>query len=187
MKSYLQSLPNPAVLEIGIDEGVTFVVLQYFLSHLPQPSLLVGVDVKMTERFSIIESNLEVKQQQQVVVLEANSLEVLPKMAKMDRKFDLILIDGDHNYYTVSKELEHLNDIVTKNAVIIIDDYSGRWSEKDLWYAERDTHSDVKITTVRVDTEKHGVKAAVDEFLTRSTEWLSEQPIKGEPIVLRHK
>ena len=70
-------------------------------------------------------------------------------------------------------------------ALVVCDDYEGRWSERDLWYSERDGYQDVKAATPRVETEKHGVKAAVDEWLAAHPQWQKSQPIKGEPVVLR--
>lgn len=136
------------------------------------------------EQVQIVASNLDLSSEQQLFLLQQNSLEVLPKLVEQKLKFDLILLDGDHNYHTVSNELKYLNDLTHENSLVIIDDYEGRWSNRDLWYAERPDYKDVKDVTLPIDSEKHGVKPAVDEYLQAHSEWKTSQPIQGEPILL---
>lgn len=191
VKQYIyQHLPQehvPSVLEVGIDKGTTLIPLIVFLARTRPVFLVVGVDVLVQESVHLTIANLDLTEQQQSFCIQGNSLEVLPKMVEQGMKFDVVLLDGDHNYYTLSKELEHLEQITHPHSLVVIDDYSGRWAEKDLWYAERDGYQEVKDVTKPVETEKHGVKAAVDEWLTAHPDWQSAQPIPGEPIMLMKK
>jgi hypothetical protein len=43
------------------------------------------------------------------------------------------------------------------------------------------------MTTKPVETEKHGVKPAVDEWLMQNPSWQKIKPMDGEPIVLRRQ
>ena len=173
---------SPAVLEIGVDQGCMMIPLVVHLMTHVQDYLFLGVDVLVQEQLKITIGNLPHRGGANLA--QENSLSILPKIVESNVKFDVVLIDGDHNYHTVSRELEYLDKITKKSSIVIIDDYEGKWSERDLWYAERAGYESVETTTKRVDTEKHGVKAAVDEFLAKNSQWKSERPLAGEPIVL---
>lgn len=177
----------PSLLEVGVDRGVTFLTLTTFLSRACEKFLAIGVDVKVQEQVAIMLNNLDRSPEQQAFLVQGNSLEVLPRLVEQGLSFDILLLDGDHNYYTVAKELESLEKLVRPGGIVVIDDYHGRWSEKDLWYSEREGYEEVKDVTQKVDTEKHGVRAAVDEWLTKNGTWQLTQPIQGEPVVLTRK
>ncbi len=174
----------PALLEVGIDRGTTLIPLVAFLARTRPAFVCVGIDVKVQEQVVTVLQNLDLAPEQAAFCIEGNSLDVLPKMASQGMRYDVVLIDGDHNYHTVSRELAMLENLVVPGALVICDDYNGRWSERDLWYSERDGYQDVTIATQRIETERHGVKAAVDEWLTSHPEWQKAQPLVGEPIVL---
>jgi predicted O-methyltransferase YrrM len=191
IKQYIhQQVPKeraPAILEVGIDRGVTLVPLVAFLARTRPAFNAVGVDILVQQQVQLVLQNLDLVQSQQAFCIEGNSLEVLPKMVEQGMKFDVILIDGDHNYHTVAEELKHLEALIQTGGLVIIDDYDGRWSERDLWYAERAGYEEVKIATTKVETEKHGVKPAVDEWLEAHPEWQKAQPVQGEPILLMRR
>lgn len=187
IKGYLSQIQNPFVLEIGLDKGMTTIPLLAFLARNHENFSFVGVDVLLQDSLSIIVDNIDFKNDQKISLNQDNSLNVIPKLIQSSLKFDLILLDGDHNYYTVSKELSYLDNLTKDNSIVIIDDYHGRWSDKDLWYADREDYKDVPQVTQKIETEKCGVKPAVDEFLSANPCWESFVPIKGEPIVLRRK
>ncbi len=42
----------------------------------------------------------------------------------------------------------------------------------------------MKDVTTKVDTDKHGVKPAVDEWLVSHPGWQLVKPVPGEPVVL---
>jgi len=177
----------PTLLEVGVDRGVTFVCLTAFLARVRPSFAFIGVDILVQEQVTLMLNNLDLLPSQQAYLVEENSLTLLPKMIEQNLQFDVVLLDGDHNYHTVIQELNLLDKLVKPTSLIICDDYLGRWSERDLWYAERAGYENVKDATLRVDTEKHGVKAAVDEWLAARPEWKCMQPIPGEPILMMRK
>ena len=122
-------------------------------------------------------------------LFERNSLALLPELINQQMKFDIILLDGDHNYHTVSQELKHLGVLLNPSGFIIIDDYDGKWSTRDLWYAERDGYQENSHVTKPVTPgDKQGVKPAVDEWLLVNPDWMLSKPIpEGEPIILSRK
>lgn len=184
MKNYLSSLQAPRVLEIGLDKGITTIPIVSSLARGKKKFEFLGIDILLQESLLIILRNLDYLEEQKVYLSQGNSLDILPDLSKMGVKYDLILIDGDHNYYTVKKELSYLPELCHENTVVVIDDYHGRWSDRDLWYSERPGYEEVMSSTKPVETEKHGVKPAVDEFLVDNPGWFLSSPIKGEPVIL---
>lgn len=187
MKSYLSSLSHPRVFEIGLDKGMTSIPLLCFMARYHKSFKFVGVDILFQDSLTVIANNLDYTSEQEVKFYKKNSLELLPDLVKSGDKFDLILVDGDHNYYTVAEELKYLNDITSDKGIVIVDDYEGRWANKDLWYSDREDYENVEIATKVVSTEKHGVKTAVDEFLALNSDWVKSAPIVGEPVVLNRR
>ena len=185
VKDYISKLPHaPSVLEIGVDTGASYITLAHFLSKTREFFTLIGIDILIKESVKVIGSNLDLLENQNAILIENNSLEALPAMVQNNMKFDVVMIDGDHNYHTVINELAAVKDLAYDHTMIVIDDYHGRWSEKDLWYAEREGYENVKSASSKIDTEKHGVKVAVDDWLRENHEWKIFQPIVGEPVLL---
>ena len=187
IKQFLSQIPNPKVLEVGLCKGITTVPLFVFMSRFHENFEFIGVDVLLQESLLITLNNIDFLPNQKVIFHQDSSLNVLPKLTETSKKFDVVLLDGDHNYYTVSKELEYLDSLTNENSIVLIDDYHGRWSEKDLWYSEKQGYESANNATKRVDTEKYGVKPAVDDFLMKNSNWELSTPIKGEPVMLTRK
>ena len=190
VKQFLHQLPQNreiSLLEVGIDRGTTLIPLTVFLARTRPRFLVVGVDIMVQEQVELMLHNLDLQQDQQAYCMQANSLKVLPEMVEQGMKFDVLLLDGDHNYHTVIQEMQHVEALAKPDALVVIDDYSGRWSERDLFYSERPGYEAVDIATKKVETDKHGVKTAVDEWLAANPNWVKGQPIPGEPVILARK
>lgn len=188
LKKQLYELKHPPrLLEVGVDRGVMFMTLVTFLVRTKESFIALGVDVLIQEQVKIMLHYLDRTEKHQAFLTQENSLEVLPKLVEQGMMFDALLIDGDHNYYTVSKELTHLEKLTAPGGIVLVDDYNGRWSERDLFYADREDYKGVTGTTKPVDTEKHGVKPAVDEWLLANPTWEALIPVQGEPVLLRRR
>jgi predicted O-methyltransferase YrrM len=187
IKQFLSQIQSPKVLEIGLCKGITTIPLLAFMSRMHENFEFVGVDVLVQESLLIILNNIDVLPSQKMIIHQDSSLNALPKLTESSKKFDVVLLDGDHNYYTVSRELEYLDSLTNENSIVLIDDYHGRWSERDLWYSEKEGYESADKATKRIDTEKHGVKPAVDDFLMKNSNWELLTPIPGEPVMLRRK
>lgn len=165
---YCKFFTNPQIFEIGIEFGNTPLTLTSWMGD--KDFNYAGVDIKIPQSLldTLCYSDLK---NHNIHLMEANSLKYLPKLVKEIEEnnqafpiFTWVLVDGDHNYHTVKQELDYLVKFTDKYTVFLCDDYNGKWSEKDLYYSERETHKEVDATPV-VDTEQKGVRAAVDEFL----------------------
>lgn len=191
MKEFLEVFPNPSVLEIGVDKGQTYLPLHHHLSRRDD-FLLVGVDVHVRDdliiTFNAMQRNLKDHERQMAYIHNESSLSYLPNVTsqlpeKFDGLFHMILIDGDHNYHTVKKEFEYVPKLLRTGGMVIFDDYDGRWSHKDEYFSELEEYKDNELATKRIDTEKKGVKPAVDEFLEENKEWTMYQPDPEAEVV----
>lgn len=188
IKQHLAKIESPvSILEVGVDRGVTLISLLAFLARTKEKFMLLGLDVLVQEQVTLVVQNLDLQPTQQCYLLTGNSLNVLPDMVERKMSFDVVLIDGDHNYHTVSKELNCLDSLVKHGGFALIDDYEGRWADKDLWYSERPGYESIDCASKRIDTDKHGVKSAVDDFLESNKRWVSSRPIVGEPVLLSRR
>lgn len=179
---FLTQVPTPRILEIGVDRGQTLIPMLFWLSHNKQNFNITSVDIRLDENLEVMLRYSGIFGSPYLDFFVENSLEFLKK----DRgfKYDLVFLDGDHNYYTVSQELELLKSHVHPGTLIIIDDYDGRWSERDLFHSQRDAYKENTLATPIIETEKHGVKAAVDEFLQNNPQYTKAKPIPGEPVLI---
>lgn len=82
------------------------------------------LDCDLNERFA---SNSH------VTVKKGISLEVLPELHDT---FDCILIDGDHNWYTVYHELKMIYDreLLKRGGIVFLHDVEWPWGRRDMYY-----------------------------------------------------
>lgn len=74
--------------------------------------------------------------------------------------FDVVFIDGDHNYYTVLNELKLISKVLTdKGCIFIHDTANPSCAYKDYYY-------DVSTLPNNLDIGKQGVVTAIDDFLS---------------------
>src|ERR1700679_780633 len=68
-------------------------------------------------------------QNSRVTVRKGTSLEILPKL---DGAFDCILIDGDHNWYTVHEELKTISDrrLLRPGGIVFFHDVDWPWGRR---------------------------------------------------------
>jgi hypothetical protein len=187
LKEFLSTRKFPRILEIGIDRGATLVPLVDHVSRTHDSFVYMGVDVLVQESLKLTVANMSQPIPSMTYLCELSSLKFLKQAQTAGLKFDLLLLDGDHNYYTVSQEMQYVDDLIDQGGLLVIDDYHGKWSTRDLWYAERSEYKDVVGATAPVATEKHGVKPAVDEWMEKHPEWKAHRLFTGEPIVLRRE
>lgn len=83
------------------------------------------------------------------------SLNVIPSLGGLD----VVLLDGDHNYYTVRTELENLWTHQDVFPLVILHDVDGPWGRLDLYYNEGN------IPSGWLRPERQGVLSAVEDFI----------------------
>lgn len=102
-------------------------------SNLDQLLNLKGV--RITTIDPCIDQNLEEKYQGsvQICVKKGLSLEVLPTLSDA---FDCIMIDGDHNWYSVFNELKLIHDqsLLAQGGSILFHDVHWPYARRDMYY-----------------------------------------------------
>jgi hypothetical protein len=228
----------PRVLEIGVDKGQTLFPLVNYLTKVvsmsdtfPEKFYYEGIDVYFRPDVNIMINSInddiwgsrdplkDPPPDHKVVGLicshEKTSHDALTSIIANGaiKEFDLILIDGDHNYETVSRELKFALDLLSPHGIIICDDYCGEgglqdefFSQADDFYAEAAHVDEIKERLLKPegvkDKTKQGVKTAVDEFLeeNKCDDWALHKPTypdepthppvdiySGAPVILYRK
>lgn len=192
---FLSHFEYPKILEIGVDKGQTAIPLSHNLTLLERPFLYDGVDILVQESaVSMLTSMSRVMHADfepviptfNVRLFEENSLEFLPKLIKNSAKYNLILLDGDHNYHTVYNELIMLDELALPSTLIVCDDYNTRWSHKDMFYSERPEYSSAGATATRkIEGKKSGVRPAIEDFVDQSDgKWTLIYPDPSDYCIL---
>lgn len=145
----------PRILEIGIEYGGITIPMLQFLENNNKNFYYYGIDITLQDNIKKFISSLHNKETH---IVEQNSLKELPRLKD---KFDLILVDGDHNYYTVNKELNYITSLMHDDTIIICDDYHTPWDVNDYWYILEKHH---KLATRLVKTFKTGVLPAIHDW-----------------------
>jgi|TARA_E500000305_G_scaffold81903_1_gene67758 predicted O-methyltransferase YrrM len=198
----------PSILEIGVDKGQSLFPIANNLSKVCTNSdksfLYTGVDVLIRDHVEIASGLInqtnwnDASKIGLIQVFEENSLDVMPHLIKNNLRYSTILIDGDHNYATVSKELEYSLDLIHERGIIVCDDYDGKGGQQDEYFSnapnfyrdEQITEPMTKLIKKEDDNSNNrtGVKDAVDEFLENNPEWAKYKFFTGEePVVLYRK
>lgn len=163
------------ILEIGVLQGTTTFSMATNLIHLQIPCHITGVDVYI--RAEVEEQKLRTLGLDLTVSLvEENSLNYLKsrceELEALDDtadtahlKYDIILIDGDHNYSTVSQECDYIKDLIHPHTLLLFDDVDGKkHGTADMFYADNPEYVDNPLVTKALSTDKKGVRHAVNEF-----------------------
>jgi len=124
------------ILEIGIDKGIGMFALLNNLNTFRASYRYYGVDIELLTGVREAVKYMIFHPDCWAGLREEDSLVYLKND---DKIYDVVLVDGDHSYETVSQECKMLPNRIHKDTLILFDDYYGG---------------------------KHGgVKIAVDEFL----------------------
>jgi len=193
-RHYLSQIDFPKVLEIGVDKGQSAIPLIQNLSLTKSRFMYAGIDIllnhELLEQLSQFEGvtaswiDDETLNERAIMMFEENSLDWLENNQGSPLKFDLVLIDGDHNYFTVSRELNLIQSLLKPTSIIVCDDYNGRYSEDDMFYSEREAYQDVSDATPRSESEKKGVRSAVNDFIDgQGDAWVGAH-FSNDPCIL---
>lgn len=128
----LSALRPQRLLEIGCEAGRTTRLLLHFCRQ--SDARLDAIDPK--PRFDVAAWRAE--HGERFTFYQARSLDVLPDLPP----FDGVLCDGDHNYYTVLRELQALEQAAERAErlfpVVLLHDVDWPYARRDLYYAPED-------------------------------------------------
>lgn len=98
--------------------------------------------------------------------------------------FDVYIIDGDHNYYTVYRELELIHRKYKPADMVLFNDVSGSWARRDLYYDPE------FIPPEFLNGRKQGVLPAINAFLDAHSHkklwWRTDCPFRFRIITKKH-
>ena len=175
------------ILEVGIDKGITPFAIMNNLNFLGLPMNYVGVDILIQPHvIEYFKDYMTIKHEKtNIKLFEKNSLEILPEFSKNNIKFDIILLDGDHNYETVSKECNFLKSLYHENSLFIFDDYNGKYSYEDMFYGKRKEYKEKEM--IVKTKEKAGIKEPIDKFILSENLTLFSLYKENSPICAKTK
>lgn len=117
-------------LEIGVHNGCS---MSYILSS-KYPINCYGIDLFSSSKYSdkldkyIINNRLEKinEYHHKIELIEGDSTQnnIINKIDKLNLKFDIIFIDGDHSYEGVKKDFNNYYQFLNSQGVLIFDDFN---------------------------------------------------------------
>ena len=144
MKEFLSRHKHPKVIEVGVDKGQTLIPLLHYMSLEFSDFHLVGVDIHVRDELGVklhnMQSNLNQTRfliwlwHQAWITCQLVNNRIKGTPYEGQGYFNLMLIDGDHNYHTVKKEFESIPNLLAPGGMVIFDDYDGRWSHQDEFF-----------------------------------------------------
>lgn len=195
IESIIKALKPSVILEIGVDKGDnTKNILNYCSTNNCK---LISIDPYPHE--SIVE--FEYEYEDIFTLIRDLSLNVLPDISKAE----IVLIDGDHNWYTVFNELKVLEEKATDSfPLIFLHDVEWPYDHRDMYYDPDNIPSEYiqpyekkginlhskKLSdtygvnsglynAVESGTDQNGVLTAVEDFIRQSSFDLNFMKIPG--------
>ena len=124
----LQASQPKVIVEIGSSQGVnTENLLEYCRRHDARLHVIEPAPLYDVEAFGL-------EYGERFVLHEGLSLDILPEI----ESFDAVLIDGDHNWYTVFNELKLIEQKSLENSqdfpLVLLHDVGWPYGRRDLYY-----------------------------------------------------
>jgi hypothetical protein len=114
-------------MEIGIlNGGHTRLLLHACLLRLGR---LIAIDPSPSRRIATI-----IRLHPAGELIEAASLEALPKLVNRGITAEVIVVDGDHNYHTVMHELLLIDKLLASDGVVFVHDVCWPYGRRDMYY-----------------------------------------------------
>jgi predicted O-methyltransferase YrrM len=128
---------RPRVLEIGVlNGGHTWLLLGATIRRF---GTLVSIDPNPGNAIAIIMRLHPLGR-----MIEATSLEALAGLVDQKAVFDIAIVDGDHNYYTVTNELRLIAQLLSPNGVVYLHDVGWPYGRRDLYYVPERIPADAR-------------------------------------------
>ena len=200
LEDYCKSFEHPRLLEVGVSTGTMLITMVQRLILSDCTFQYDAIDIKLNMDLVTVLGLIKRDYKKHTInYMEYNSLGLLPLMCEginvssayksvnealkkaegetqtpdivIGKAYTVIMIDGDHNYFTVKRELDLALQMSTPYTLIVCDDYNTSYGEQDLFYSNLESHAGLNHATPTFEDEKTGVRPAVHEFLESHPEW----------------
>lgn len=120
LKNLVKNKSITSVLEIGFNGGHS---AELFLKENPNIHV-TSFDIGHHNYVKIGKEYIDVKYPNRHTLIIGNSLKTIPEYYKKNtnKKFDIIFIDGGHDYDTSFGDLKNCRSLAHKNTIVIMDD-----------------------------------------------------------------
>ena len=149
---YLKQVSKKAknVLEVGFNGGHSAETML----QSSDTSFIVSVDIGFHHYVEFGYYFLKKKYKNRIKLFIGNSKEVLPQLVESNRKFDLIFIDGGHDYDVVKSDLSNAIKLSDSNTLIIVDDVYYPTSKDSEAYFDSHNHGPTKAWLELIKEQK---------------------------------
>jgi Methyltransferase domain len=118
---------RPTVIEIGVLHGShTRLLLAACLQRL---GTLICIDPDLDPHIAQV-----ARYHPACRVMKRPSLEALPELVDGKITADVVIVDGDHNYYTVIRELSLIERLLAPAGIVFLHDVGWPYGRRDLYY-----------------------------------------------------
>ena len=118
---------NISVMEIGFNAGHS---AEIFLKNNPSLTL-TSFDLGSHEYILTAKEYIDITYPNRHTLILGDSTKTVPKYINdnLEKKFDIIFIDGGHDYNIAKSDLENCRNLANKDTIVIIDDtiYTKSW------------------------------------------------------------
>ena len=97
-------------------------------------------------------------------------------------EFDCVLVDGDHNWYTVYNELCWIEKKINPQGTIFLHDVAPPWARRDMYYSLETIPEEYRNPCEKLETgvwiarqeggPRNGVLTAVEDFCRENPKWI---------------
>lgn len=150
----LSNIPNIHVMEIGFNAGHS---AEIFLQNNPTLTL-TSFDLGIHNYVTSAKQYIDTTYPNRHTLILGDSTITVPKYSKdnPDKTFDIIFIDGGHDYIISNADLENCKKLANKDTIVIMDDtiYTSGWEAfytigpTQTWIEHLNNHEIIEIKNV---------------------------------------